>query len=400
MRHYIKFLLLFIFPLMMLSCTIGYNKHDGKVYYDTWNEGSGHTSRLLKEADAESFEELKDGYARDKNYAWLDGELLKGAKGKSFKVLTEGYATDGVHVYFDHYQQGKTVTMNVRDIASFKVHTYYLAEDKYDYYWEGEALNVADKSSFVLCNEKKDGDASWGKDKQYVYFLGSGRIKIADYASFKPVEKSGLDIGSDIMPSGAYASDKYQVYYYDYDIDTDKGQLLIVHGADPGTFREVDHEKGQDKYRVYVGAKPTDVKDYKSLKKGDWFYTTARYVYDDDLSLIKAADPKTFECIYGVWYRDKNHIYTDGKLVEEADVKTFTTKVVWDSYDCTYDDDFNYAKDAHHVYFGDSILVGADPATFTKLDAGETGWTVFDRNHFYEGEENEVTRAFKRQHFR
>ena len=55
-------------------------------------------------------------------------------------MLTKSYAADNTHVYVS----GELI--DKAHPATFKVHSYYFAEDANDFYWDGKALNVRDKS--------------------------------------------------------------------------------------------------------------------------------------------------------------------------------------------------------------------------------------------------------------
>ena len=62
-------------------------KNDGKqVTWNTWDVWAGHHS-IVVDADPSTFEDLGDGYARDGQQAFLEGNIIKGADGKTFKCL-------------------------------------------------------------------------------------------------------------------------------------------------------------------------------------------------------------------------------------------------------------------------------------------------------------------------
>ena len=44
----------------------------------------------------------------------------------------------------------------------------------------------------------------------------------------------------------------------------------------------------------------------------------------------------------------------------------------------------SYGKDKSHVFYKDSIIPGADPASFEIIDF-DGSWTIFDKNRIYEG---------------
>jgi len=78
------------------------------------------------------------------------------------------------------------------------------------------------------------------------------------------------------------------------------------------------------------------------------------YVYSDD-TIIKNADPATFEIVNWQWEKDKSTYFYNGKAMPEVDFNSF---VILQG---------NYSKDKNRVYFYNNIVVDADPATF-KVD--------------------------------
>lgn len=114
-----------------------------------------------------------------------------------------------------------------------------------------QSNNSKDKSSFVLLGKDNDWQTQWAKDQYNGYFLPGGSISGIDYETFHPAPKTSTN------HSGNYAVDKNRVYF----------ENKVVTNADPGSFKEVDWNIGQDKFRVYKGERPTQLKDYNSLNK-------------------------------------------------------------------------------------------------------------------------------------
>ena len=77
-----KISLFLTLSIVLISCNLGYEKKDGKVYYK-WIHG-GQMSKeitLVEDADAETFEVIKNDVdldlGRDKNYVFLELAKLK-----------------------------------------------------------------------------------------------------------------------------------------------------------------------------------------------------------------------------------------------------------------------------------------------------------------------------------
>ncbi len=372
-------ILIALISMVLTSCEVGY-KNDGKqVTWHSWDEGSGHRVFVV-DADPSTFEDLGDGYARDAQHAFLEGDIIKGADGKTFKYLEKRYAIDANHVF--HYD----TIMSSGDPQSFKVYSWNLTEDKKDFYWCGKAIHVADKKTFVVLGDQDDWKTRWAKDKFNAYCMGYAPVPLADYESFHPIKNGYL--------SGYYAADKYRVYYQDH----------VVEGADPESFTEIDFEVGQDKHRVFYEWKATKIKDFKQLSQIGYYFTDGHHIYTHDLNEFEAVDPKTFRQIEGSnWYADKDHVWWENKMVKEADV--LTIQPVY-SYSFSYGEktrgfvDYNYGKDKKHVFYQDSIIPGADPATFEKIDFHNgKSWTVFDKNRIYEGKDSKELKNYLRDKY-
>jgi len=118
-----------------MPVTVSYSKDKNTVYKSCGD--------ILKDADVNTFENIGDGYAKDKNYVWNMAKLINGADSLTFKVLSDGYAKDKDKVYFD-----------------------------------GSIINNVDTSSFDVVEEKlfdKNGNeivSAYGKDKSHVYKFG------------------------------------------------------------------------------------------------------------------------------------------------------------------------------------------------------------------------------------
>ncbi|MCL0178639.1 DKNYY domain-containing protein, partial [Klebsiella pneumoniae] len=62
--------------------------------------------------------------------------------------------------------------------------------------------------------------------------------------------------------------------------------------------------------------------------------------------------------------------------------------------------DFNYGKDDKHVFWNDSIIPGADAASFEKVDFPDgDSWTVFDRNRVYKGKDSPKLREYLKKKY-
>lgn len=353
--------------MVLASCERkpGYKNDGRQVTWNTSDIRAGHNSKIV-EADPSTFEDLGNGYARDAQHAFHEGDVIKGADGKTFKILEKNYAVDANHVF--HCD----TIMKSADPKSFKVHGWNLSEDKNDYYWKGTAIHVADKKSFVIVGDQENEKTQWAKDKYNAYYMGKRPVALADYDSFHPIG----DI-SNLNCTGCYAADKYRVYFEDH----------IVEGADPESFTEVVGYVGQDKHRVYRKWKATDIKDYNQLTSIGGFHSDGSHIYTHELEGFDDADPSTFKHLGSQWYVDKDHVWWNEKLVKEADAATLQLVHLYKYFSGTTMSGFTkYAKDKNHVFHNDAIIPGADPESFEYIQFVEGDYTIaFDKNRIYEG---------------
>jgi hypothetical protein len=77
-----------------------------KVYFESWNEGSGHSKRLLEHADAKTFQELilkSDAdfeFGKDKNHLFINGELINNIDPNTFNYIGNYIFRDKDSAYF------------------------------------------------------------------------------------------------------------------------------------------------------------------------------------------------------------------------------------------------------------------------------------------------------------
>lgn len=214
----LKFIVpLFIIIFYLTGCNVGYEVKDGKVFYNTWNEGSGSLHTLIRGADSKTLTMLKHtSYAKDKNYAYYKGKIIKGADPETFESILDYYSKDF------HYAFYQDKLLDNSDANSFEVMDGSpYSKDKSDYYYNAYKIDVSDYKSFKIL------DDSWSKDKSF-YYVPAGSIvhkyPLTDYDSFELLKEG-------------YAKDKSRVYYF--------GD--IVDKADSRTFDVIGFAEGKDK---------------------------------------------------------------------------------------------------------------------------------------------------------
>lgn len=307
-----------VVSLMLLSCGDGGYKVNGdKVSYEYWTFSFGPQKYVLYDADASSFETVKDWLAKDSQHVWYKQEWIEGA-----------------------------------DPASIKADKEPLSHDAKDYYYRSTPMHVSDMKSFKVVSYEFPFLA---KDKDYGY-TDSERFKIADYKSFDLV-------------GHRHSADNQFVYY----------KTQVVEGADPKTFKEDPEEFsiGRDKYGIYEGThriETTSPDTYQNIGYG--YGCDGEFIYYEGHRCAD-IDASTFEMIEAIWARDKDHIIAKGKPLEGADTASFTT-VWYSAYDddqawydgeelpdidmATFTCESSWAYDSLHVFYQGHLLEGAIPS--------------------------------------
>lgn len=205
------------------------------------------------------------------------------------------------------------------------------------------ALEQADPTTFELLGH------GYSRDAHHVWYY-SRLIHEADCKSFRVLQKD-------------FARTDSLLFNYN----------RPVYGVDPNTV--VFHSKHyigdkNDVYRLEPDyLKPLHVSDKESFsivqKKDDEFYFWAKdknYVYylgyhENDSNIVRStiADYYSFEVVNHDYARDKVQVYYHDSILNEADPATMKSIEYFDQ---------EFAKDKYHVFYRGKIVEGADPKTF------------------------------------
>ena len=259
--------------------------------------------------------------------------------------------------------------------------TYY---GKYDLLIKG-----ADPSTFRTIDHYYTADANHVYLFRGIIMNSIVALEQADPATFEVLEHG-------------YSRDASHVWYYTqliHDVDSKSFRVLQedygktdsllfycsrpVYGVDPNTV--VFHSKHyigdkNDVYRLepdYHGIKliPLHVSDKESFsivqKKDDEFYFWAKdknYVYylgyhENDSNIVRStiADYQSFEVVNHDYARDNVQVYYHDSILNEADPATMKSIEYFDQ---------EFAKDKYHVFYRGKIVEGADPKTFKVKGEG------------------------------
>lgn len=232
--------------------------------------------------------------------------------------------------------------------------------------YAGTVIGEADSATF------QDLGASYAKDDKHIYFKGRVVSK-ADHDSFQVVAKSEDEMSLDFL-----AEDKNSIFVEDKVLSVSKRDLFIEFYSFP-SLRFLNGESGYDSswavfdnklYYYFLdtygathsyislleGVQPDKVRllnDIQSQPSG--YITDGNEIYFADKK-VAGADLDSFS-IHEGYARDRKSVYKAGVRLKDADPKTYVV-----------DEDTIYSHDAHHVYYQDKLIEGADLATFQRVD--------------------------------
>lgn len=222
----------------------------------------------LNDSDAQTFEILEEGYAKDKNQTYYLGEILEGEEGQNFEILSNGYAF-GEYVYF-----------------------------------QGKIILTADPDTFELSpanNEELYCTMRFARDEEYV-FLQDKQLYNVDADSFEFLD-----------PYGFFFKDAENVY-----------RVILEAKGDPCRSPEWTALSGID------GDSFEFLSPYYFKNNGQIYHTTATGItnvvseadYDSFKSLVTdLVDDSSVR--YSYYAKDAENAYYNTQIIAEIDVETF-----------------------------------------------------------------------------
>lgn len=166
-----------------------------------WNEGMGNYERVLENADAESFSEIKTDenlYGKDKSKVYYENKIISGADPSTFKYVLKGYAIDKNRAY---YYDDSLAHSNPK---RFEIIDVYFSKDDQNVFYKNKALNVCSVDEFSLVfPSERNVLGRWSTDG-CSYFYNEYKVPSNDYEN-TIVYKGSLGI----------SRDKNNVYQFD-----------------------------------------------------------------------------------------------------------------------------------------------------------------------------------------
>ena len=365
-----------ILGLLILIVNVGFSEYiieNGKIYYNEDYHKTLVVKRiddeksekyLTKSPDLKSFKILNENFAKDKDTIYYKEYDILEADINSFEILDEDTGKDKNYIYLygetvRYENSGEPVDMKkVTFYENSKSKMYYFRNKNDIYVMEGiyaEKVDNVDKRTF------EDLGGGFGRDKNWIY---SGKMKLRniDRESFE-------NIGD------GYIKDKNGIYrdaeviFYDSD---DSYNISRLENVDKESFENIGEGYSKDKNNIYYNNekfKNIDVKTFQIVDnffekdKSNVFYKEYKLKNISPIEFQTLYMSKNANVAYAIFFKNKDGVF---KLLIEDPFDLTKSKVV----KLNVDKDSvkilskNYYKDRNNVYCNDKVLKGADVKTF------------------------------------
>ncbi len=228
---------------VLLSSCVGYVKKDGVVYYRDCNEANVCSERKI-DADAKTFETLKDGFARDKSRVFKNGDVIEGADAETFTVMKFPFAKDKNHAYYC----GKVIKSSTGQ--NFEIINDDYSKNDIDVFYRTNPLNVCSVKEFRrLFKEEEEPVCNYWSTDGCNYYFQQYKIPSDDYINVQLLKETA-----------GYAKDKNWIYRCDRKLNINPDGEKILDTVDVATFSTIYYSDNcRDKFGcidVYKGRVP------------------------------------------------------------------------------------------------------------------------------------------------
>ena len=177
-----------------------YNKSSDDVTFEirSWNHDP--IIKSVKIADAQSFEDLGDGFGKDGQRVYYKGKEIPSANPKTFQVIHQAYSGDDSSIFLF------TCKLKDADPRSFQLLEGFWSKDS-ERVWHGHRLISANAGSFRYLSD------SWAIDNFNAYHaVGWASLGCNDTSGIPVKIFDSIDIESFEVIDGFYAKDKNRSY--------------------------------------------------------------------------------------------------------------------------------------------------------------------------------------------
>jgi len=322
-------------------------KDKDTIYYKEYDilEADINSFEILDEekvdnVDKRTFEDLGGGFGRDKNWIYSGKMKLRNIDRESFEHIGDGYIKDKNGIY--------------RDAEVI----FYDSDDSYNI----SKLENVDKESFENIGE------GYSKDKNNIYY-NNEKFKNIDVKTFQLI-------------GNGFSKDKNNVYF----------EKNKIEGAEAKTFQIVDNFFEKDKSNVFYkeyklkNISPIEFQTLYMSKNANVAYAiffknkdgVFKLLIEDPFDLTKNkivklnVDKDSVKILSKNYYKDRNNVYCNDKVLKGADVKTF--ELVGNDKDEAMDE---FIDTLENIFDAFSSLEKSNETKKSSI-------TAQDKNHKYE----------------
>ena len=282
------------------SYTVSDSQITEELFEDSEINTEEQTTKGIKEStqDIGDRMEFKRGFVYEDGQWYVDEELVAiDLNPHEFEILGYGIIKDSSKVYFPVEYSNEYTLLEGVDASTFE----FIGE----------------------CECVETSCASYYKDSLNIY-VEDLKLAHAESSSFEYFGEYILGLG--LARTAAYARDNNDVFV---------GCGRILQTADPASFTVI----GNDHDDAYA-------KDIKKVYFGD--------------EIVIDADPKTFETIDSLFWRDEDGVYVEGQKLVGVDVETFETVGPYKGWA------YYFSKDKNSVYNYSNLIEGVSPELCTS----------------------------------
>ena len=374
-----KKIILKVLVFGILTVNVGFSEYiikNDKIYYNEDYHKSLVVKRiddkksrryLTEKPDLKSFKITNENFAKDKDSVYYKEYNILGVDVNSFEILEKDTGKDRNYMYL--YGQIIRYENNGKPVDMKKV-TFYKSPDDRIYYFKykndiyamqgiyAEKVDNVDKNTF------EDIGGGFGRDKNWVY-SGKNKLGNVDRDSFKYI-------------GGRYIKDKNKIYSARWIVlnEDDLYDIKILENVDKNTFENIGESYSKDKNNVYFNDEKIEGIDPKTFKLIDNFFVKDKNNICYNGENLKNISPVEFQTLYisknanvtyVIFFKNKDGVF---KLLIEDPFDSSKNKIVKLNVDKESVKILskNYYKDKNNVYCDDKVLKDADLQTFELLE--------------------------------
>ena len=312
----VRLAIFFLLTISILtSCRRGYKVEGDKVYYESWNEGSGQNKRLIEHADAKTFQKLSFEcdcdfeFGKDKNHLFIDGEFIKNIDPSTFKFIGNYIFRDKDSAYFfGFYNNINECLIKSVNPDKIKLIKYPWAKADNFLIHGKDTVSLTDISEFVPI------DDDWGKTKRQI--INNDQILYgADVETFKITSSfQGKDKNHNYEFGAINEDDFKKTSFKSFDFDNKE-----ICGAEPIVFVDI-----YDSLAAFKEDKEKPIKTVEQLKRKNFIVNNVRILnWAGESKIIKVSlTNNKCNCIVEKLYR-----YDYGRPAETKNIFKVTERI-------------------------------------------------------------------------